>query len=77
MNATEVRRSRIRSGSDMAVTLLSPTRTVPSSGMSRPPTMFSSVVLPEPDRPRRAISWPVWTVKDTPRRAWVAVRPLP
>ena len=59
MNATEVRRSRIRSCSDMEVTSLSPTRTRPSSGMSRPPTMFSSVVLPDPDRPRRATSWPV------------------
>jgi hypothetical protein len=69
MNATDVRRSRIRSCSDMAVTSLSPTRTRPSSGRSRPPTMLSSVVLPDPDLPRSATSWPACTVKDTPRRA--------
>ena len=39
--------------------------------------MLSSVVFPDPARPRRATSWPDRTVKDTPRRAWVAVRPLP
>ncbi len=39
--------------------------------------MLSSVVLPDPDRPRSATSWPGWTVKETPRSARVAVRPLP
>ena len=58
MNATDVRRSRIRSCSDMAVTSWSATRTLPLSGRSSPPTMLSSVVLPEPDRPRSATSWP-------------------
>jgi hypothetical protein len=69
MNPTDVRRSRIRSGSDIDVTSLSPTRTRPSSGRSRPPTMLSSVVFPDPDRPRSATSWPACTVKETPRRA--------
>ena len=48
MNATDVRRSAIRSWSDMAVTSRSGTRTRPPSGRSSPPTMLSSVVFPDP-----------------------------
>ena len=48
MNATVTRRSSIRSWSHIAVTSRSPTRTWPLSGRSRPPTMLSSVVLPDP-----------------------------
>ncbi len=39
--------------------------------------MFSSVVLPDPDRPQTATSWPRLTVNDTSRRACTAVCPLP
>jgi hypothetical protein len=53
------------------------TWTVPLSARSRPPTMLSRVVLPDPDRPRRAISFPAGMVKVMPRRAWAAVRPDP
>ena len=68
---------RGRSGSDMAVTSRSPTRTRPPSGWSSPPTMLSSVVLPDPDRPRRATSSPRVTVNDTPRSARTTLGPLP
>jgi hypothetical protein len=77
MNATVVRRSAISSCEDMAVTSRPATWTRPASGVSRPPTMLSSVVFPDPDLPRSATSWPGWTVKDTPRSALVAVRPRP
>jgi hypothetical protein len=77
MNATDPRRSCTRSCSDMAVTSLPATRTLPLSGVSSPPTMLSSVVLPEPDRPRSATSCPSATLNETPRSAGVAVAPVP
>ena len=77
MNATDERRSSIRSCSDIAVTSRPSTRTWPLSGRSSPPTMLSSVVFPDPDRPRSATSCPARTPNETPRSARVAVRPLP
>jgi hypothetical protein len=77
MNDTLVRRICIRSESVMAVTSRPATSTVPLSARSRPPTMFSSVVLPEPDLPRSATSWPCGMVNETPRSACAADGPLP
>ena len=77
MYATVSRRIRIRSRSPIAVTSCPATETEPPSGVSRPPTMLSSVVFPDPDRPRIATSFPWPTVKVTPRSAAVAVDPLP
>jgi hypothetical protein len=54
--AIRLRRSVSRSRSVILVTSRPSTRTRPAVGASRPPMMFSSVVLPEPDRPRRATS---------------------
>src|SRR6516165_8194874 len=39
--------------------------------------MFSSVVLPDPDRPYSTTSWPSRTVNETPRSAWTAASPRP
>jgi hypothetical protein len=50
---------------------------MPPSGVSSPPTTLSSVVLPEPDLPRSATSFPSPIVKVTPRSAAVAFGPLP
>ncbi len=61
----------------MPVTSWPATWTVPPLGESSPPTTLSSVVLPEPDRPRSATSLPSPMEKVTPRRAAVAVGPLP
>jgi hypothetical protein len=47
----------------------------PASAASSPPTMLSSVVFPEPDRPFRATSSPRGTSKETPRRACTAAAP--
>ncbi len=77
MYATVSRRSRIRSRSPIAVTSRPATCTVPPSGESSPPTTFSRVVLPEPDRPRSATSRPSPIANVTPRSAAVAVGPLP
>src|SRR5580704_16873599 len=77
MNATRDRRISIRSCSLIPLTFRPPTCTVPLVGWSRPPMILSSVVLPEPDRPDRAISWPGRIVSDTPRSASTAVWPLP
>src|SRR3954452_6896425 len=41
----------------------SPSRTRPSVGFSRPATMRSVVVLPQPDGPRRAKNEPAGTVR--------------
>ncbi len=56
MNATVSRRSVSRSRSGIRFTSRPSTHTRPAVGSSRPPMMFSSVVLPEPDRPRKATS---------------------
>src|SRR5215472_5028567 len=61
----------------MAVTSRPATRTVPRVGASSPPTMFSSVVLPQPDRPRTTTTCPRATVNETPRSACTAVAPCP
>ena len=77
MKATVPRRSITRSRSVIAVTSWPATCTVPPVGPSSPPMTLSSVVLPEPDRPRTATSWPSPTVSETPRSACTAVSPLP
>src|SRR3954463_12493712 len=41
----------------------SPSRTRPSVGLSRPPTMRSVVVLPQPEGPSRAKKEPAGTVR--------------
>ena len=56
MKATVSRRSANRSRSLIRLTSRPSTHTWPAVGLSRPPMMFSSVVLPEPDRPRKAVS---------------------
>ncbi len=77
MNATVLRRSASRSRSGIPVRSRPATSRWPLVGVSRPPMMFSSVVLPDPDRPQTATSWPRRTVNDTSRRACTAVCPLP
>jgi hypothetical protein len=77
MYATVSRRSRIRSRSPIAIMSCPATEMEPPSGVSRPPTMLSSVVFPDPDRPTSATSFPSPTLKVTPRSAAVAVDPLP
>jgi len=69
MKATRSRRIASRSRSDIWFTSRPSTHTRPSVGSSRPPMMFSRVVLPEPDRPRKATSCPWSIVNDTPRSA--------
>src|SRR5271157_6446861 len=44
-------------------------RTEPRYGVSRPATARSSVVLPLPEGPRRAATFPAGTVTETPLRA--------
>jgi hypothetical protein len=56
MKAIVCRRSASRLFSDIRFTSRPSTHTRPAVGSSRPPMMFSSVVLPEPDRPRKATS---------------------
>jgi len=56
MKATRSRRSASRSRSVIRFTSRPSTHTRPAVGSSRPPMMFSSVVLPDPDRPRKATS---------------------
>ena len=80
MKATRSRRSASRSRSVIRLTSCPSTHTRPVVGSSRPPMMFSSVVLPEPDRPRRATSWPRSIVERDPaqranRRVPAAERP--
>ncbi len=77
---TKPTRSRRRASSPLSS---SPARSLPStwtrprSGVSRPPTMFSRVVLPDPERPFRATGSPRGTSKETPRSAWTAAAPVP
>ena len=77
MNATVLRRRASRSRSGISVRSRPATSSWPVVGVSRPPMMFSSVVLPDPDRPQTATSWPRRTVNVTSRRACTAVCPLP
>jgi hypothetical protein len=56
MKAIRSRRSASRSRSLIRFTSRPSTQTRPAVGSSRPPMMFSSVVLPDPDRPRKATS---------------------
>ena len=77
MNATDDRRISVRSRSAMAATSRPSMRTVPLSGRSSPPMMLSSVVLPDPERPDSATSWPRSMVSETPRSACTAAAPVP
>ncbi len=77
MNAAASRRSVMRSRSVIRVTSWPTTSRLPLDGVSRPPMMFSSVVLPDPDRPQTATRCPRRTVNDTSRSACTAVCPLP
>src|ERR1017187_412403 len=77
MNAIVRRRSIIRSCSLSAVTFCPLTCTVPLVGRSSPPTMFSRLVLPEPDRPHSATSWPFLMLNETSASACTATRPVP
>ena len=51
MKAIGLRRRAIRSRSFICVTSSPATATLPLVGRSRPPMIFRSEVLPEPDRP--------------------------
>jgi hypothetical protein len=46
----------------------SPSRYRPPSGRSNRPIRLSSVLLPDPERPRMATLSPLWTVRSTPAR---------
>ena len=52
------------------VTSSSPNRMRPLSGASMPAMVRKSVVLPEPDGPNNAVSWPGWKRIDTSSSAW-------
>lgn len=45
--------------------------TLPVSGVSQPPAIISSVLLPEPEGPVKATSSPGWSAKLIGRRTWV------
>ena len=77
MNASRSRRSWASSSRFITVTSSAPNHTLPESGRSSPPTMFSSVVLPEPDRPCNAVSSPGHSSKLAPRSARTEAAPLP
>jgi hypothetical protein len=49
---------------------------VPRVGVSRQPTRFMSVDLPEPEGPITARYSPAWMVKLTPRKAWISSAPM-
>ena len=77
MNATVSRSIRARPSAPSLVTPWPATSTGPLVGRSSPPMMDSSVVLPEPERPRSATSSPRRIENETPRSARTAVGPLP
>ena len=53
------------------------TETMPLVGRSRPPSMCSSVDLPEPEVPTTATNSPCSTLRSTPSRARTSVSPEP
>ena len=50
--------------------------TSPDVGVSRQPSMFMSVDLPEPDAPMIAIISPRSALRSTPRSAWTTLSPI-
>src|SRR6478609_7355641 len=54
------------------VTSVAPKNTCPEVGRSKPPRMFSSVVLPDPEGPSSETNSPSRTSSDTPSSALVA-----
>src|SRR5205814_1836294 len=53
-----------------------PTRTVPPSGVSKPPMMCASVDLPDPDGPVTATNSPAPMVTLTRSSAWIVSSPM-
>ena len=75
-NPTWSRRNRVRVSSSSPVTERPPMATVPVVGSSRPASTWSSVDLPDPDRPVMAVIRPASMSRSIPRRAWTgAVSP--
>src|SRR3989304_1493838 len=52
-----------------------PTETAPAVGESRPPMMFRSVLLPEPEGPMRARNPPFARLRSSPSRTWISSAP--
>ena len=67
----------VSSSSRIAESSLPSTVTVPEVGRSRPPSMCSSVDLPEPEVPTTATNSPFSTARLTPSRARTSVSPEP
>ena len=72
-NAISTRRSLSRSGSGSLVISLSMKSTSPEVGRSSAPRMLISVVLPEPERPRRTESRFGGICKLIPLSAWTVL----
>ncbi len=72
--------SRLRmsasSSSTIAATSLPLNSYRPDVGVSRQPSMFISVDLPEPDGPMMARYSLRWMLSETPRRAWIVSSPI-
>src|SRR6266542_1857521 len=72
---TVVLRSRVRPASESCARSISPTRTLPEVGGVRPPMMWNSVDLPEPEGPMTARNSPAATSRSTPRNAGTSTCP--
>ena len=77
MKPTCLRRSLVSSLSASVVISVPSISTEPEVGLSSPARMCMSVDLPEPEGPMTAVSCPVGTSSETPRRALTAVSPSP
>ena len=70
-----VARTRASSSSSSFATSTPSSRYVPDVGVSRQPSIFMSVDLPEPDGPMMHRNSPLRTASDTPRSACVGTPP--
>ena len=70
-----LRRNTVSCFSFMEKVSLPSISTLPEVGVSSAPTIFSSVLLPEPDSPTTATYSPLGTEKLTFFSAWTAVSP--
>ena len=71
------RRKMVKASSFRAKMSLPSTVTAPEVGRSSPPSMWSSVDLPEPEVPTMATNSPCSTLRSTPSRAFTWVSPAP